>query len=385
MKRKIRKLISICIFYLYNRFTKLIYKIDDNKILFLSESHSTLDGNLKYMYEYIIGKNYKIKVYTKGDRRESDSISTFFAIMRDMTTSKYIFLDDFYGLTSAMKIREGQKLIQLWHGAGAYKKFGYSRDNNKSRFKILHTGYKKYTNVSVSSKMIKFCYSEAFGINIKNVKAFGVPRTDLFYQEQNKNKIKSDLYSRFPEFANKKLVLIAPTYRGDKVEDAYYDFDKLNIRRIVDNLGKEYVVAVKWHSALQNNLDLGLQKNVLPNNVYDLSNKVDINELILITDILVTDYSSIIFDYYLTGRPIVYFPYDLNEYMSDRGLYFNFEKYIYGKVAQDTDSLISAIRDEDLCLSQRTAFKRQFMNACDGESTRKIYNWVFNEEINSEQ
>lgn len=382
MGRKIRKLIQLSFFWIYNRICSVFFRLKKNKVVFLSEAHEALNGNLKAVYEYIKNDGYEICVHVKPDRRNKTGFMEAFKIMYDMTTSKYIFLDDFYGLTSAMRVRKNQRLIQLWHGSGAYKKFGYSRTETGDQIKSIHSGYKKYTDVFVSSEEIRVCYADAFGIDIGKVKALGNPRTDLFFDEKEKKKIRDDFYLKYSDLTDKKIVLIAPTYRGRKVEDAGYDFDVLNLESLQKELGAEYQIIVKWHPALVNNLRNGRVKYSLPKGVMDFSDYKDINELMLIADVLVTDYSSVIFDYCLTGKPIVYFAYDLEKYKNERGLYFPFEDYTYGEIVVKSEDLRDSIKRENHMKKNRYNFKNKFMSSCEGNSTPKICGYIFKETTN---
>ena len=94
-------------------------------------------------------------------------------------------------------------------------------------------------------------------------------------------------------------------------------------------------------------------------------------------DILVIDYSSVIFDWYLTGRPVVYFLCDHGRYEDERGTYFPLDTYVYGAVAEDYRSLIRAIGLGDVQEKKHRAFGDRFMSACDGNSTRKTVDWIF--------
>ncbi|MDD7511571.1 MAG: CDP-glycerol glycerophosphotransferase family protein [Peptostreptococcaceae bacterium] len=379
MNRRIRKGFSLFLFYIYNRIISQFVPIKD-KAVFLSEATAHLDGNLKKMSEFIADKGIHIEFYMKSDRRKRMSLKELCNIMYAMTTSKYIFLDDFYGLVSAMKVRKNQNLVQLWHGAGAFKKFGFSRLNTGDNVKKVHRGYKKYTHVSVTSESVQWCYAEAFGIDADNIKAYGVPRLDYFFNVETIDKEKNKFFNQFPEMIGKKIVLVVPTYRGKKIEDAAYAFDKLNAEKICSCLGDDYKVIVRWHPALQNNIKLGKVKYNLPDGVTDLSDYDSINRLLLVTDVLITDYSSVIFDYFFVKKPIIYFPYDLDAYDASRGLYYPFEDYVYGDIAYDTEGIIDSIRKSSLHEDRRNQFYNMFLNGCDGKSTEKIFNWVFENE-----
>ena len=155
----------------------------------------------------------------------------------------------------------------------------------------------------------------------------------------------------------------------------------------------------KTQKVIEKGLDVGTSYNIsntitdyLKNNSYffepfcdiseyqDLSEERDINELLLVTDILVTDYSSVIFDWAFLNKPIIYFAYDKEDYENGRGLYFPFKEYIFGEVAKDTKELIKAIKKADLCEDKREKFIEKFISACDGKSTEKTYKWIFESE-----
>ena len=384
MKRKIFKAVELILFMIYSRIYACFHRVDEKKVLFLSESHGILDGNLKAVYD-ALGDEYEKKVYVKADRRQKGSFSKI-DLWKDCTTAGYIMLDDFFGLTSGLKLREGQELVQLWHGSGAFKKFGFSRMNTGDKIKTVNTGYRKYTKVAVTSDPARACFAEAFDIPVNKVRAVGSPRTDMFFDKEKIDEARNRVYDSYPKLKNKKIILIAPTYRGRKVEDADYDFECLGLERIIESLDDSYHVITKWHPALYNNIEAG--KCRLPdylsgrreNRITDVSGYGDINDILTISDILVTDYSSVIFDYFLLNRPVIYFIYDKDEYSRDRGLYFDFNDYIYGETASDSDELLAAIKTENLHNELRKNFNEKFMKACDGKSTSRVIKWVFKGE-----
>ena len=371
MIRKIVKLINLAAFYIYNRIASVILKINKKKAVFLSESHRELDGNLKCVYD-ALPSDIEKKVHIKGDRRTKENLLETFSIWYDMTTSGIILLDDFYGLTSAIKARKGQQIVQLWHGSGAYKKFGYSRQNTGDKIERVHSGYKKYTMAITSSEDIRGCYAEAFGIDISKVVATGIPRTDIFFDEKKKKEISERFFKEYPDLKDKKIVLFAPTYRGRKVEDADYDFEYANLDLLTEELGDGYAVITKWHPALRNNIERNKVQAKHCSKVKDFSYYRDMNELLIVCDILVTDYSSIIFDYSLLNKPIVYFAYDIDSYAENRGLYFQFNEYVYGNVVEKRNSLVKAIINGNLCIENRMKFNDKFMLSCAGISTNNV-------------
>lgn len=377
MNRKIKKAMEQIAFFVYNRICGLFTKLDEKKVVFASEAREELKGNLKAVYEKL-PEDYVKVVHIKGDRRDSKGFKETLRLWRNLTTAKYILLDDFYGLISTMKVRNGQEIVQLWHGSGAFKKFGFSRVGTGDNISNVHTGYRKYTKASVTAEPIRECFAEAFDIVLEKVQAVGSPRTDMFFDEKAKEEARERVYEAYPQLKDKKVVLIAPTYRGRKVEDATYDFERLKLSNLTKELGDKYQVVVKWHPALYSNIKRGLVAFDGVGTV-DASSYIDINDLLVVSDILVTDYSSVIFDWYLLNKPIIYFTYDLDEYEEGRGLYFDFDEYVYGQVSTDYEGLIDAIRREDLATEKRNAFREMFMSACDGRSTERTIEWILEE------
>lgn len=362
-----------------------IHPMKSNKVCFLSDVRTVMGGNLKSVYDYLEGKKYERVIEFKGDRRVNRRWREKVRLAYNLATSKYIILDDFSNAITSMKVRKGQEIVQLWHGPGAFKKFGWSRLNNGEGIKTFHQGYKKYTKATVSGPGITWCYAEAFSISEDKVKATGFPRTDVFFDEEYMRETRKKLFAEHPELKDKKIILFAPTYRGTKVSDASYDFSQLDLERMYKKFHDEYVFVIKWHPALYNNIMLGVTKapdfSKYKDFYLDFSEYRDINDLLLVCDCLITDYSSVIFDYVLLNKPIVYFTYDLAEYTEygGRGLYFDFDEYVYGAVAHNQDELISAITSDDLMEEKRKVFYEKFMGECDGHSTEKTCKWIFGE------
>lgn len=377
MNRKIMLGFKAIFTKILSLFFSMIFKLKENKVLFISDARSILGSNLKFVYDSIDKNKFEKIVDLKEDRRNHRGVVKYIKTIYSLTTSKYIILEDFVFYIGYMHIRKNQEIVQLWHALGAFKKFGYSRNDLKN----IDKGYKRYTKVITSSKNINWCYAEAFGIMPNKVQATGVPRTDMFFDMGYIKSKKEEIYLSYPNINKKKVILFAPTYRGASTLDAYYDFDKLDLDEIFFELKDDYIFVFKWHPAIYKNMQLkklssyNLDKY---NGFYiDMSNKKDINDLLLVTDILITDYSSVIFDYFFLNKPIIYYTYDLKEYVDGRGLYFPFKDYLYGDIASNTKELICSIKNGNLNTKNREQFKQQFIKACDGKSTEKTCNWIF--------
>ena len=212
MLQKVRQLFYI---FFYKMFC-LFYKQDENGVLFLSASRPSLTGNFEYVYNEIKKRDkYNINLMLKSNLKSKYTFSQRFELIYLIAVSKYIFLDDFYPMIYALKLRKNTNLIQLWHAMGAFKTVGYSRMNKEGGPKSTSLTHKNYTGTIVSSESIRKNYAEAFGISIDKVHALGIPRTDIFFDKKYGDRVKERLYKKYPQLLGKKVILFAPTFRGN--------------------------------------------------------------------------------------------------------------------------------------------------------------------------
>lgn len=380
MKRRLKKKIKLYLVKGINFFFMII-PLKKNKILFLSDQRDVLGGNLKCLYDAIDEKEFNKVISLKANNFIRRSIKELIILLYHITTSKYILLDDWNKIICMITRRNKQEIVQLWHGPGAFKTIGFSRIDREKKFD-KYSMHRNYTKAIVTSDKIKWCYAEGFGMNIDNVKATGFPRTDCFFDKKYISNIRDNFNKKYKEFNNKKIILFAPTYRGTNLRNATYDFSKIDFDKMYNELSKDYILIVKWHPAIYNkikqnkiNVDYSKYKGF----IYDFSDKRDINDILMITDILITDYSSVIFDYFLLDKPLIYYTYDLDNYKNNRGFYYPFKNYVYGEIAENIDELISKIKNVKIDKKKREKFNDLFMKACDGKSTKKTYDFIFKE------
>ena len=306
-------------------------------------------------------------------------------MLEDISDAHYVFLNDACNVTSCIPLRKGTKIYQLWHACGAFKKFGMSTaelifgDNRKSLERYPNYGNLSY--VTVSSPEVIWAYEEA--MNLKDTKtqvvATGVSRTDVFYDQHFIEQSKAAVYSVCPAAENKKIILYAPTFRGRvaKAESPVC----LDIPAMKRALGDEYVLWIKHHPFVK-------QPPVVPEDcadfAMDVTKSLEIDQLLCASDVCVSDYSSLIFEYSLFERPMIFFAYDLDDYFDWRGFYYNYDELTPGPVVKETEEIIDYIRHLDTRFDQAQvhAFKEKFMSSCDGHATDGIMALVYAETRN---
>jgi len=354
----------------------LFNKLDDNKVLFLSASRDSLTGNFEFVYKEIKKrKKYKINSILKSNLKVKYTLKQRFQLIYLISTSKYIYLDDFYPLIYALKLRKGTELIQLWHAMGAFKTVGYSRISKEGGPVPHSLTHKNYTGTIVSSKSIRKNYAEAFGISIDKVHALGIPRTDIFFDKKYESKIKNTLYRKYPVLKNKKVILFAPTFRGNGQNTAYYDFEWFDFEAFSKKLKEDYICIFKLHPFIKNRPKYEISKDPF---YLDLTNEREINDLLFITDVLITDYSSVIFEYSFFKRPVIFFTPDLEKYRNSRDFYYPLDNYTYGPVVEEFKDLIPCIKKAKVDFDKLNKFDEYFCSACDGTSTKRVVDFFMN-------
>jgi CDP-glycerol glycerophosphotransferase len=206
----------------------------------------------------------------------------------------------------------------------------------------------------------------------------GYPRNDFLIKNKDTehiNVIKKSL--GIPK--DKKVLLYAPTWRDDEhLPNGQYKFSlKIDLDQLKSSLGNEYILLLRMHYLIANEMDVTPYKGF----VIDTTSHDDIRELYLISDILITDYSSVFFDYLCLKRPIIFYTYDLDSYRDKlRGFYFDFEKDAPGPLVQTTNELIKMIKKIELGqipFKSLDRFHNKFCHLEKGLSTERVVKSVF--------
>lgn len=360
--QKMSKLVQIIIYNIYVH----VFKCNDHRILLASNTKNELQGNLLYIYEELKKYDYDIQILLSNQSSFFQKIRYYWKLLYYIATSKYILIDDFFPLMYVLKIREGSKFIQVWHALGAYKKVGYSRDDIGNENSLTH---KNYTDTIVSSDAIVDNYAEAFGISREKVHPLGIPRTDLFFHQEEMENVRKKVYKNYPMLKNKKVILFAPTFRGSGRKSAYYPEEYIDLDAIYKNLDENEILLIKLHPFTHNKIIINEEYQ---DKIIDFTSYLDINKLLLMTDLLITDYSSVIFEYAFLEKPVIFYVPDLEEYSGARSFYYDYKEYMYGTIAKNGEELIQGLKNATIDKELLAKFKVKFLNECDGECSKRF-------------
>lgn len=355
----------------------LIYQKEDT-VMFISERGENLTGNLKFVHDYIKNnestKNINIKVSTINQSFPITSFSHKWNTYKDMASSNVILLDNYFSPVNILNFNN-QTLIQLWHAAGAFKTFGFTRFGRPGGPKLDSKNHRKYDMATVSSSAVIDCYSEAYGVSSDKILPLGIPRTDIFFDTDYIDSTKENFYKKYPQLKDKKIILFGPTFRGTNRRNGYYPIKKFDPVKIYNDLNQEYAIIIKRHFFINNKFKIPKEYS---DYILDLDVNEDINDLLFVTDILITDYSSTVFEASLLDVPMIFYAFDLDDYISNRSFYFEYKSFVPGKITYTQDELINSIKNNDFENYKIKDFKDKFFEEVDGKSTERIINYIFN-------
>ena len=366
----------------YEKFSKKL-PVYRNNILFLSERLPEAGGNLQRVMD-LCEKNEKIHTSRFIVTKTVDDLSKkeLKECARLCAQAHVIVLEDFYPQLHSLKIRKETKVVQLWHACGAFKTFGLTRMGKPGGAPQCSLNHRNYDLATVSSETICDIYAEAFGITPSKVKALGVPRTDVLFDEAYKDRRRKELYDKYPQLLGKKVILFAPTFRGDGNKDAYYPEEAFDVNAFLKEMPQDTFCIVKHHPFVHQDLfvDQTYQDCVL-----DLTGKDHINDLMLISDLLITDYSSSIFEAAILDLPMLFYCFDKKEYIESRDFYCDYDSFAPGYMESDFMSMTkrarkmlsgqSDVQSAEIC-ARRIQFKHDFLSALDGHSTERIFAYI---------
>ncbi|MBC1997377.1 CDP-glycerol glycerophosphotransferase family protein [Listeria marthii] len=295
------------------------------------------------------------------------NIGHFISLMFHINTAKVVITDNYFVELAGLKERENVTCVQIWHANGALKKFGWEDKAaqkrsaaDKKRFQAV---YQRFSKVLVGSDEMATIFQKSFLLDDSHMLKLGVPRTDNFFNQQQL-KINSDWTHEKLKLSDKKKLLYAPTFRDGELHSTSLHLD---IAKMKQALGKDYQLILKLHPSMSNDLD-----KVDDDFVVYADKETPIETILPVVDILITDYSSIPFEFALLEKPIIFFTYDLEEYDQARGLSDGFLKAIPGPCVATTDELIHVIQQDAFDLETVRTFAAKWNKYSDGHSSERF-------------
>ena len=337
-------------------------KIDEKKVYFQTFSGRGYSDSPKAMYEYMLhAPEYRDYTFVWSFKdpekfaylRNSRTKLVKFRSRQDnieLRTAKYWITN--YRMLDHQHPRKGQVYVQCWHGT-PLKRLGYdldASDNSMNSIKEIREKYrtdaKKFSYIISPSPFTTEKFATAWNLietgQTNKIIEEGYPRNDRLITTtgEERTAIRKDL-----GVDDKKVILYAPTWRDNQHTsgEGYTYKTEVDFDRLRGELGRDYVILFRAHYLVANSFDFEKYKGF----VYDVSAYPDINDLYIAADLLITDYSSVFFDYANLGKPMIFYMYDLEQYANElRGFYIGLEE-LPGPIVQTEDKLIEEIKKSE--------------------------------------
>ncbi|WP_077614027.1 CDP-glycerol glycerophosphotransferase family protein [Caenibacillus caldisaponilyticus] len=281
-----------------------------------------------------------------------------------------------------IKKRPQTTYIQTWHGT-PLKKMLFDiekiQGRNEDYLERVYQATKSWDYLISPSPYATKAFKSAFHFE-GEILEIGYPRNDIFYKPE-REEVARTVRNRLNIDKDKKVILYAPTFRDNQtVKNNKFVFDlQLDLEKMRETLGDDYVVLLRMHVVITNKIKIPEEIKDFVKNVSDYP---DIQDLYLIADILITDYSSVMFDFANSRKPMLFYTYDLETYRDDlRGFYMDFEKEAPGPLLKTTDDIITAIQNiqevEKVYKERYDAFYNKYCGLEDGQAAKRVVDRFF--------
>ncbi len=307
-----------------------IFPIKKNRILFTSRDGEDIADNPRYIFDFLYD-NYSDKleyIWVYNGSMGNKNFGKDVKIIKRHTISWFYYMEtskvviNNYAPALGVPKRKDQFYIETWHAGGAYKKVGGESSKLKIGPRNSYRSMNSYIDLFISSSKAFTKYNIKEGYHYKGkILNSGMPRNDVFFNHDAVKRYSAKVRNYYS--LDGPIVLYAPTFRGEFSDSEEMD-TAFNAERLCETLEKRYNqnvnVLVRCHPADKHHYNFGTR-------IIDASNYPDMQELLCASDILITDYSSCMWDYALLGRPCLLYTPDIDEYIRERGFFVPADKW----------------------------------------------------------
>ncbi|MCI8455444.1 MAG: CDP-glycerol glycerophosphotransferase family protein [Lachnospiraceae bacterium] len=344
-------------------------RINSKLVVFADAHHTAIPFSMVRMKRDIEALGYQVVChlhdYSRGGMIKGLFYSLVFMLL--YAKARYVFICDNFLPAAACKKRKETQLIQLWHSCGLLKRMGYDTTEDIPPF-YKGNVYGNYDLVTVSAPCCIPFLTSGMRQQPGIVQAVGVSRTDMYFDNAWRQECQTEFDRTYPQAKGKRILLWAPTFRGNAASPSLCGLGE--IQTLGQKLGEEWFLLIKVHPHLDT---IALLQKGEP-----ISNcSLQTERLLPVTDLLITDYSSVLFDFLLLERPFVLFAPDLEEYEADRGFYIDYRTLTPFLTTEEgtlyqTVLWAYAAWKNGTYLQNLRGLKNFHCSACDGKATKRI-------------
>lgn len=352
------------------RLVSLWTKPVPGRVLFATDAAKSPVGNLARVLdatrEYA-GERLDITVSARPNLWAWRGLGATLTLAYRARTASVIVIDDYFPELYSVNLHSDTAFVQLWHASGAFKKVGFARAGLPGGPRKGSNAHRGYTHAIVSAEGVRKAYATAFNMPVSAVRATGIPKTDVLFDKRWVSDARSRVRAELGIGLGARVSLVATTFHGHGQPTATVGAGHINWAAVADGLPNEYIL-VKNHPFTR-----GI-KPTYPRHprVIDVTDRSDIDAIMAASDVVVTDFSSVIFDAAMLKKPVVYLFADTSDYEANRGFFFDAETYIWGPHANTERELIAAIAQPTVNQAVFDAAYQRHLAACDGHATERV-------------
>lgn len=356
--------------FLQNILLPLVYvcfchtPVRKGSVIFADAHHDEMPFSMRRMYE-VLQDRTQIEFFICDFGKLSFGAMVLFLLrfMKQYATAEYVFICDYFLPAASCKKRPETKLVQLWHSCGLMKKIAFDAQEDIPK-NYRGNMFGNYSYLTMSAEICVPVHAHALRLSPEHIRATGISRTDYYFDPEWNRRCRERFYQRYPQAQGKKLALWAPTFRGNAAHPRLEGLEE--IKEAAFALADDWYFVIKAHPHVDAH---GRVSNC----------ELPTEELYAVADVLITDYSSVLFDYLLYQKPVVLFAPDLAQYETSRGFYLDYGTIPYPHTTT-ADELV-----KELCgctdwaqehANDIAKFRQLYTGACDGASTKRICEWI---------
>lgn len=343
---------------------------DTKRVLFASSTNESMSGNLLSIYNRLREQQFSQAFDIRSSMRSQATTGVWIVLqqLRELACADVIVVDDYFSLFESIEVSPNACVVQVWHAGVGFKNVGYSRFGETGS-PSLDSAHRQYSYAIAPSTAMVPVYAEAFGIESSSVIPTGMPRTDDLLAPSRHDEALRWAATEFPQLINKQIILFAPTFRGKDSVEAYYPYELLDLQGMYERCGLETVCVFHMHPFVQQRVPI---PSALSDRLFDLSSEDQLANLMHISDLLITDYSSVIYDFALLNKPILFYAFDADEYSVVRGFHHDFKKTAPGKICSTFEEVLDSIEEHDFKTERLEKFRNHFFEMTDTGATDRV-------------
>lgn len=340
-------------------------RVEKGRVIMADMHSDRIPFSMESTYNALVKKGYRPRVICRDFAKLTPmgKLRFLMRFMKEYSMAEYVYICSYFLPVSSCKKRPETKVIQLWHSGGLLKKMGY---DTRDDIPIGYVGNvtANYDLVTVSSEICVPVWEKALKLPKGITEPLGLARTDVYFDKDWNERQRKLFYKVYPEAKGKKVALYAPSFSGNAADPQCKGIEK-GIVDMMKNFSDEWFFIVRLHPHL---------REKYPEYWTKADEKLPTEKILPVVNLLITDYSSVLFDYSIYKKPFVLFCPDIDSYKRTRGFYADPEKFPapMAKNATDLEYIIRKKMYFEYYEEEYEDFCKKYMGACDGKCSERI-------------